>query len=495
MTIARTGTPALFRRILPIALTFVLLPASGSIAPASAAVPSVINYQGRLTDNSPQQAPVSGTPTMEFSIWDALIGGSSLWSETQSVQVTGGLFNVMLGQVTPIPPTVFSGGAERWLEVRVSGETLAPRQRIAATAFANVAAKSDDASGLGGLPAASWQQRIANACPAGFAINSVAADGTVTCVQPPSPGCLGGDCRTSWNNPDSNSVSPMPRSCPAGQVAMSLGPFQWGCATMCIGGFYSDCNGNPLDGCETPIAGNVDNCGGCGFVCSTNNIPARSCSNGVCDGACAAGFGDCNANKRTDGCETNIAGSNPDNCGGCGVICSANHMATRTCGNGVCNGTCAPGFFDLNGNLQTDGCEEHVAQFSGDFPGGSAAPDQCADWQIFRSSITSSPAYTKVTIAGSNDPVGVSCTGSTANSLCQALRTGVQFGPVACGGRTWVVSNNCGAQGSVELSANPLACSCDTGYAVRPCYGDAHWGGVNGPTCNAPSQTMTVTCQ
>src|SRR6185436_4891357 len=70
---------------------------------APAAAPSVINYQGRLTDNSPQQVPIDATVSVEFSIWDASTGGASLWTETQSVQVVKGLFNVLLGSTIPVP--------------------------------------------------------------------------------------------------------------------------------------------------------------------------------------------------------------------------------------------------------------------------------------------------------------------------------------------------------------------------------------------------------
>ncbi|HET8948829.1 MAG TPA: hypothetical protein VFQ07_17755, partial [Candidatus Polarisedimenticolia bacterium] len=284
------------------------------VVTASAAVPSVINYQGRLTDNTPQQNPVNGTLTLDFSIWDALVGGSSLWNETQSVQVTSGLFNAMLGQVTPIPPSVFGGGAERYLEIHVSGEPLSPRQRIAATPFANVAASADDAAGMGGIPAASWQKRIASACPSGMSINAVAADGTVTCVAAGSPGCLSGDCRTSWNNQDANSVNPMPRTCPAGQVAVSTGAFHWACSTIC--GFGSaDCDNNANNGCEVSVATSTSNCGGCGVVCSANHVPTPLCSN-----VCVFGTADCD-NNANNGCEVAIVTST-SNCGGCGIVCS-----------------------------------------------------------------------------------------------------------------------------------------------------------------------------
>lgn len=153
---------------------------------AHAAVPDTINYQGRLTDNTPQQNPISATVMMEFSLWSTPAGGSPLWTETQTVQVESGLFNVLLGTATPIPGTVFTGGSTLYLEIGAGGETLTPRQRIASTPFTNVAGSCDESSRLGGLAAAAYQQRIANPCPAGYAVNTVNADGSVTCIQGPA---------------------------------------------------------------------------------------------------------------------------------------------------------------------------------------------------------------------------------------------------------------------------------------------------------------------
>jgi hypothetical protein len=223
----------------------VALAAAFASQPASAAVPQQINYQGRLTDNTPQQNPITATASMDFSILDAASGGTSLWSETQSVQVTGGLFSVLLGAVNPIPASVFSGGATRYLEIHVAGETLTPRQRISSTPFANVSAVSDDASALGGLAASAYQVRIANPCPAGYAVNSVGADGSVGCIQgpagppgppgtngtngapgPPGPpgaaglpdsGCpgprIGGTCVLSYNNNQSTGFLSAAQAC------------------------------------------------------------------------------------------------------------------------------------------------------------------------------------------------------------------------------------------------------------------------------------------
>jgi hypothetical protein len=66
-------------------------------------------------------------------------------------------------------------------------------------------------------------------------------------------------------------------------------------------------------------------CGGCGIVCSANNIATPTCSNMLCTGLCNAGFADCNNNRVTDGCEVNI-NADPNNCGGCGIKCASGHL-------------------------------------------------------------------------------------------------------------------------------------------------------------------------
>jgi len=127
------------------------------------------------------------------------------------------------------------------------------------------------------------------------------------------------------------------------------------CNGACESG-YADCNADKgSDGCETYVNGDTQSCGGCGRVCSSNHVSV-SCTGGSCDGACSAGYADCNSNKQTDGCETETL-ANPNACGACAQPCSTNHMQTRTCGGGACNGTCAAGFDDCNGNKLTDGCE------------------------------------------------------------------------------------------------------------------------------------------
>ncbi len=94
-------------------------------------------------------------------------------------------------------------------------------------------------------------------------------------------------------------------------------------------------------------------------------------------------------------------------------------------------------------------------------------------------------------IAGSLDANGVTLTNPTAVwNIVLALRTSTTYGSMTYNGRLWAVGV-CGSGN--ELSANGAVCVCTSGYAVRPCTGGASWGGINGVTCNAATQTITVT--
>ncbi|MGA1874764.1 MAG: tail fiber domain-containing protein [bacterium] len=104
------------------------------------AVPGLINYQGKLTDAG--SSVLTGTYSMVFSLYGTQTGGTALWTETQSVPVTDGIFHVQLGTATPLPVGVFDYN-ELYLEVVIDSEALTPRQRITSTAFAMKAADAE----------------------------------------------------------------------------------------------------------------------------------------------------------------------------------------------------------------------------------------------------------------------------------------------------------------------------------------------------------------
>ena len=234
-----------------------------------------------------------------------------------------------------------------------------------------------------------------------------------------------------------------PNNCGVGGGSETTGTGSRGCGVVCSNSHqatrtcgagtcngncsasYADCNGNKQsDGCEDNVLNDANNCGaggatgptegggqglqgiGCGVACSSANIAKRcgdgslggsgsctgNCGGGACNGDCVPGFADCDGNKQTNGCETNV-GNDANNCGiggatgtndaggqglkgaGCGVVCSAQNIAKRcgnasingsgmcsggTCGSGYCNGDCAAGYADCDGSKQTNGCETYV---------------------------------------------------------------------------------------------------------------------------------------
>ena len=129
-------------------------------APARTGVStSTIAYQGRLADSS--GSPLNGTYAMVFRFYSSSTGGSALWEEdwtgANSVQVSNGLFNVMLGSLNAIPQSLISGNDGLWLGVTVGTDSeMTPRVQIGSVPYAFRANQADRAFGLsapGGGPA------------------------------------------------------------------------------------------------------------------------------------------------------------------------------------------------------------------------------------------------------------------------------------------------------------------------------------------------------
>lgn len=112
---------------------------------AWASAPQLINYQGILTDGS--GSPLSGTYSVQFTIYDAL-NTTVLWQETQSVTTdASGLFNVLLGSITPLTEDRFEDET-RFLGIKIGSDPeLSPRTRLASVPYAMRAATVNGASG------------------------------------------------------------------------------------------------------------------------------------------------------------------------------------------------------------------------------------------------------------------------------------------------------------------------------------------------------------
>jgi len=114
-----------------------------TVATGVAGVPQMINFQGRLTDA--QGDTLSGDYNVTFKICADSNCGTVLWQEDwPTLEVRGGIFNVLLGSTNPIPDTVFTG-PKRWLGMTVDDEDMNPPQEIASVGYAFHSATSDTA--------------------------------------------------------------------------------------------------------------------------------------------------------------------------------------------------------------------------------------------------------------------------------------------------------------------------------------------------------------
>lgn len=113
-----------------------------------AEVPHVVNYQGRLIDDT-------GTPVTDgyydftFTLYDhpTETSGHDLWSSgEQSVAVTDGLFTYVLGSNVPFGSDL-TADSSLWLGVTISGEAeMAPRTKMSTVPFAFRALVADEVS-------------------------------------------------------------------------------------------------------------------------------------------------------------------------------------------------------------------------------------------------------------------------------------------------------------------------------------------------------------
>ncbi len=138
--------------------------------------------------------------------------------------------------------------------------------------------------------------------------------------------------------------------------------------TSCDAGFAT-CPGSP--GCSTRLEfGNamgstVVDCGACGRTCSLDHATNATCNAGACQPTCETNFGDCNATRVNDGCETEL--TTAANCGGCGRTCSREGANATTCNGGSCAPSCAAKYADCNAGSNSgpdDGCETYLDSLS-----------------------------------------------------------------------------------------------------------------------------------
>ena len=264
--------------------------------------------------------------------------------------------------------------------------------------------------------------------------------------------------------------------------------------------------------CNDHNACTADQCVGSGTrvaFCRNTPVPSgTSCADGNacngderCDGAgqcepgttasagtsCADGNA-CNGDEACNGSGTCDPGTPPVVSDGNACTTDSCDPATSVSHDAVPDGTTCSRF----GACEAGACLVQGTVFSEDFVKFHDAPAQCNSWNDFLGNQLVDGSYNSVTMSGTFDPTGVTCSDpAAATQICQALHHG-NFASVFCGGHVW----NVGQCGGTELNIDGSTCHCNfsSSYAIRPCTGSS-WGGVNTDTCGGPSQNITVVCE
>lgn len=141
----------------------------------------------------------------------------------------------------------------------------------------------------------------------------------------------------------------------------------------------------------------------------------------------------------------------------------------------------------------------HAVSYS-DVYSGSYSVARCNTYTAWRNSIDVTKTYNEIKFFGTVQPVGITCTGTGANTLCQGLLAdGPDIPDFECDGGIWWGLGTCGAETGTELFAEAggtgSGCSCGNDYDVRPCLANSNWGGLTpGDSCGDVAQTIQVVC-
>ena len=96
-------------------------------------VPHYLTFEGQLTNSAGTYQ--TNTFSMVFTIYDALTGGTALWTETQpTVSVSSGYFTAQLGSVTALN---LDFSKQYWVTVNVAGDgEMTPRIALNSVGYA-----------------------------------------------------------------------------------------------------------------------------------------------------------------------------------------------------------------------------------------------------------------------------------------------------------------------------------------------------------------------
>jgi len=178
------------------------------------AIPSSLTVQGHLSNAAGQ--PANGNYSLTVTLYDAANAGNSIWADTLTVTVSGGVFDVALGQdvVNPLLADYFTNNPQMWLGVTVdagpgvgvNGDAELPRQPLTTVGYAFAAQYAAMAETVSGGVAC--QNCVDIAALAFDPVTEAELESALGALQIPSGSCEDGEAVVAINEDGTISCGP-----------------------------------------------------------------------------------------------------------------------------------------------------------------------------------------------------------------------------------------------------------------------------------------------
>ncbi len=100
-------------------------------------VPPLMNFQGKVVNKTAGTNITNGSYSFTFSLYTQSSGGVNIWTETKSVTVTNGIFQINLGDTTTLPGSVDFNNENLYLGINFNGDgEMSPRIRLTSVPYA-----------------------------------------------------------------------------------------------------------------------------------------------------------------------------------------------------------------------------------------------------------------------------------------------------------------------------------------------------------------------